>query len=382
MYEDDTPPEERRAQALSLDRELLRELMGIEELRELLDAGAIEDVERSLLRAPRNADELDDLLRRAGPLVGGEYDLGFAETLVRERRAIRVRLGQIELFAAVEDAGLVRDAFGAVPPGGIPQVFLEPVESALRAVCRRFAKTRGPFTTAALADRFGLERALVDAELEVLERADELVRGELRPGGSEREWCDPDVLRRIRRATPPSSGVRSSPSSRRRSVAFFLPGMASGVARRCGRRSSRSKGSPFPSRSGKPTCSRGGFPDTGPPTSTRCVLLARSCGSARGSTASPSTSVRTYRSSAARPGSRRPRSVPTRRFALRSAKGRSSGRICSSEAVWTPRRPCRPCGTSSGPERSRTTPGHRFGQRGVTTPPARTDALGASSARV
>jgi ATP-dependent Lhr-like helicase len=201
MYEDDTPPEERRAQALSLDRELLRELMGIEELRDLLDAGAIEDVERSLLRAPRNADELHDMLRRAGPLVGGEYDLGFAETLVRERRAIRVRLGQFELFVAVEDAGLVRDAFGAVPPGGVPQVFLEPVERALRTVCRRFARTRGPFTTSELADRFGIASGLIDDELEELEREDELVRGELRPGGSGREWCDPEVLRRIRRAT-------------------------------------------------------------------------------------------------------------------------------------------------------------------------------------
>ena len=201
MYEDDTPPEERRAQALSLDRELLRELMGIEELRDLLDAGAIEEVERSLRRTPRNADELHDLLRRAGPLVDGEYDRGFAETLVRERRAIRVRLGDLELFAAVEDAGLVRDAFGIVPPGGVPQAFLDSVERPLRAVVRRFAKTHGPFTTDELANRFSLAAAVVGDELEALERDDELVRGELRPGGSEREWCDPEVLRRIRRAT-------------------------------------------------------------------------------------------------------------------------------------------------------------------------------------
>ena len=93
MYEDDTPAEERRAQALSLDRGLLRELMGVEELRELLDTGAIADVEASLRRPARNADELHDLLRRAGPLLEGEYDAGFAETLLRERRAIRVRLG-------------------------------------------------------------------------------------------------------------------------------------------------------------------------------------------------------------------------------------------------------------------------------------------------
>jgi ATP-dependent Lhr-like helicase len=201
MYEDDTPPEERRAQALSLDRELLRELMGIEELRDLLDAGAIEEVELSLRRTPRNADELHDLLRRAGPLVDDEYDRGFAETLVRERRAIRVRLGDSELFAAVEDAGLVRDAFGAVPPGGVPQVFLDPVERPLRGVARRYAKTHGPFTTAELAQRFGLALGVLEAKLEALERDDELVRGEIRPGGSEREWCDPEVLRRIRRAT-------------------------------------------------------------------------------------------------------------------------------------------------------------------------------------
>ncbi len=201
MYEDDTPPEERRAQALSLDRDLLRELMGIEELRELLDAGAIEEVERSLRRTPRNADELHDLLRRAGPLFEGEHDGGFAETLVRERRALRIRLGGSDAVVAAEDAGLVRDAFGAVPPGGVPDAFLDSVVHPLRAVARRYARTHGPFTTVELADRFGLAPALVERELEQLERADELVRGELRPGGSEREWCDPDVLRRIRRAT-------------------------------------------------------------------------------------------------------------------------------------------------------------------------------------
>jgi ATP-dependent helicase Lhr and Lhr-like helicase len=201
MYEDDTPPEERRAQALSLDRDLLRELMGAEELRDLLDPGAIEQVDSSLRQRPRNADELHDLLRRSGPLLDGEYDRGFAETLLRERRAVRVRLGEGELLTAVEDAGLVRDAFGVMPPGGVPDVFLEPVENALRGVLRRYARTHGPFTTAEVSDRFGLEQRRVEAELASLELDDELVRGELRPGGTEREWCDPDVLRRIRRAT-------------------------------------------------------------------------------------------------------------------------------------------------------------------------------------
>jgi ATP-dependent helicase Lhr and Lhr-like helicase len=201
MYEDDTPPEERRAQALSLDRDLLRELMGVEELRELLDLGAIEQVDMSLRPLPRNVDELHDLLRRAGPLFDGEYDRGFAETLLRERRAVRLRLGELELLAAIEDCGLVRDALGVAPPGGVPQVFLEPVEQPLRTLLRRYARTHGPFTTGEVAERFALDEARLDTELLALELADELVRGELRPGGTEREWCEPDVLRRIRRAT-------------------------------------------------------------------------------------------------------------------------------------------------------------------------------------
>ena len=201
MYEDDTPPEERRAQALSLDRDLLRELMGIDELRELLDAGAIEDVAASLMPSPRGPDELHDLLRRAGPLHEGELDPDFAETLIRERRALRVRAGGREAVIAAEDAGLVRDALGAAPPGGVPEAFLEPVPDALRLLLGRFARTHGPFTTAEVAERFALEPSLVETVLGALERDGKLLRGELRPGGTEREWCDPDVLRRIRRAT-------------------------------------------------------------------------------------------------------------------------------------------------------------------------------------
>ena len=201
MYEDDTPAAERRAQALSLDRELLRELLGVEELRELLDREAIAEVEGSLLPKPRNADELHDLLRRAGGLLEQEVDPGFLETLVRERRAFRLRCGGTDAIAAAEDAGLARDALGAMPPGGLPEAFLAPVDDALATLLGRFARSRGPFTTGEVASRYGLDDNLVETTLTTLERRERLVRGELRPGGSEREWCDPEVLRRLRRAT-------------------------------------------------------------------------------------------------------------------------------------------------------------------------------------
>jgi ATP-dependent Lhr-like helicase len=223
MYEDDTPAAERRAQALSLDRELLRELLGQEELRDLIDPGALAEVEGSLLPQPRNADELHDLLRRAGDLRDGELDAGFAETLVRERRAFRARVGVDEATIAAEDAGLYRDAFGVMPPGGLPETFLEPVADALERVVLRYARTRGPFTTGALAARYAQPSEDVEALLAGLEARDLLVRGELRPGGVEREWCDPDVLRRIRRASLAVLRRQVEPAEQA-ALGLFLPG--------------------------------------------------------------------------------------------------------------------------------------------------------------
>jgi len=198
MYEDDTPPAERRAQALSLDRDLLRELLGQEELRELIDPGALEDVEAQLRGKPRNADELHDVLRLRGDLREGEYDAGFAETLIRERRALRARFAGEERLVAAEDAGRYRDALGVMPPGGLPEAFLGSVPEPLLSLVARFVRGRGPFTTAEANERFGRN---VEPELRALEREEKLIRGELRPGGTEREWCDPEVLRRLRRAS-------------------------------------------------------------------------------------------------------------------------------------------------------------------------------------
>jgi ATP-dependent Lhr-like helicase len=200
MYEDDTPPAERRAQALSLDRDLLRELLGQEELRDLIDPGALEQVEQQLRGKPRNPDELHDVLRRRGDLREGEYDPGFAETLLRERRAIRARIAGDERLIAAEDAGRYRDSLGVMPPGGLPDAFLEGSDpkTSLQQLVQRFAKGRGPFTTAEANVHFGRD---VEQFLRELEREDKLVRGELRPGGTEREWCDPEVLRRLRRAS-------------------------------------------------------------------------------------------------------------------------------------------------------------------------------------
>ncbi|HEX3804928.1 MAG TPA: DEAD/DEAH box helicase [Solirubrobacteraceae bacterium] len=212
MYEGDTPNAERRAAALSLDRDLLRELLGQEELRDLIDAGALAGVEADLqwLSEPRlvaTRDQLHDMLRALGDLNESELAArvlpGVAlepmlETLRSERRAVQVRLGGEKRWIDATDAGLYRDALGAVPPGGLPDAFLADVSDALLQVVRRYASTHGPFTTAELHERYGVDPGAV---LGALERDGDLVQGELRPGGSGREWCHREVLRRLRRAS-------------------------------------------------------------------------------------------------------------------------------------------------------------------------------------
>jgi ATP-dependent Lhr-like helicase len=212
MYEGDTPNAERRAAALALDRELLRELLGQEELRELIDPAALDDVEASLQHLTEQAraqdrDALQQILRRLGDLTEAECEARVAEgysaksmleKLERERSAARVRIGGEERWIAGEDAALYRDALGVPPPAGLPDSFLEEVPDPMAALVRRYARTHGPFPTAQLAARYGVDPS---PALRELERSGDLVRGELLPGGSEREWCDAEVLRRVRRAS-------------------------------------------------------------------------------------------------------------------------------------------------------------------------------------
>jgi ATP-dependent Lhr-like helicase len=223
MYEDDTPLAERRAQALALDRDLLKELLGQEELRDLIDPAALEQVEAELRGSPRNADELHDLLLRRGDLRPGEFDDAHAAPLEAERRAVRIRVSGQERLIAAEDAGRYRDAIGAMPPSGLPDVFLESGEDPLGGLLVRFARGRGPFTTGEAADRFGLERDRAESKLTELEREGRLIRGELRPGGTEREWCEPDVLRRLRRASLAALRKEVEPVEND-ALARFLPG--------------------------------------------------------------------------------------------------------------------------------------------------------------
>lgn len=213
IYEQDAPLAERRAQALTLDRGLLAELLGQAELRELIDPEVLDALEAELQhraegRRARDPDELHDLLRRLGDLEDTELaeravsdPTPWLTRLAEQRRALVLRFASGPRWIAAEDAGLYRDALGLLPPPGLPDAFLAPTDAPLEQLLRRYARTHGPFPTREPAARFGLRPAQIEPVLRLMETRGELILGEIRPLGQEPEWCDPEVLRRLRRRT-------------------------------------------------------------------------------------------------------------------------------------------------------------------------------------
>ncbi|GGO93051.1 DEAD/DEAH box helicase [Nocardioides phosphati] len=212
VYEGDSPIAERRAAALQLDQGLLAELLGRAELRELLDPVVLAETEAELQRLvedrrARDAEGVADLLRLLGPLSPEEIAARFAgddagaatASLADARRAVLLRVAGVERWAAIEDVARLRDGLGVPVPPGTPAVFTEPVDDPLGDLVARFARTHGPFTADEVATRFGLGVAVVRHTLTRLSGEGRVLEGEFRPAGAGSEWCDAEVLRRLRR---------------------------------------------------------------------------------------------------------------------------------------------------------------------------------------
>ena len=213
MYEGDAPLAERRAQALALDPALLAELLGTEALRELLDPAVVTETEADLQhlsagRRGRDAEAVADLLRTSGPLTGEEvaarcvtpeFAGEWLASLASARRIIEVRVAGQQMWAAIEDAGRLRDALGVALPVGIPEAFTEPLPDPLGDLVARWARTHGPFTAADVASRYGLGVAVVAMTLRRLAADGRVAEGEFLTTQHGTQWCDSEVLRMLRR---------------------------------------------------------------------------------------------------------------------------------------------------------------------------------------
>jgi ATP-dependent Lhr-like helicase len=211
LYDGDAPLAERRAQALTIDTEQLRAILGEVELRTLLDPGVIADVQASLQsldegHRAHGEDSLHDLLLRVGDLSVEEIALrcdgAFSEWVRRlegARRIVPVSIAGERRFIAAEDAARVRDGLGAKLPRGLPDALLAPAVDASVDLVRRYARTHGPFTVTEVAARLGLSEEEALRVTRILLARGRLAEGSLSPRSSARELCDVDVLATLRR---------------------------------------------------------------------------------------------------------------------------------------------------------------------------------------
>lgn len=235
MYDDDTPLAERRAHALSIDETQLQALLGETAFQDLLDEKALAEVHEELqgltpLRRITHADGAHETLLRLGDLSLDEVAsrsatpgaARFAEALISERRVVEVLIGGAARLIAVEDAALYRDALGVALPRDVPKVFLDPADGGFAALVDRFARTRGPFSTADLAARFAVAHDRAFAQLGALEEQGRIIRGPFTAEPRDVEWCDVDALRRIRRLSLATARGGVSPVEARDYARFLL----------------------------------------------------------------------------------------------------------------------------------------------------------------
>jgi ATP-dependent Lhr-like helicase len=234
VYEGDSPIAERRAAALSLDQGLLAELLGRAELRELLDPEVLAEVEAELQwlapdRKARDAEAVADLLRLVGPLSVEEIRARSVEGAdvegwlgLLDRRVLQVRMAGEDRWTAIEDIGRLRDGLGVPVPVGTPDAFLELPEDPLADLVSRYARSHGPFTTAEVAHRLGLGEAVARQTLQRLAHRGRVLDGEFRPSGAGSEWCDAEVLRKLRRRSLARLRQEIEPVDQA-AVARFLP---------------------------------------------------------------------------------------------------------------------------------------------------------------
>ena len=392
MYEGDTPNAERRAAALSLDRDLLRELLGQEELRDLIDPGAL-GAGRGRppvpLGSPPGGDaatHLHDVLRTLGDLTAAE---AAARVLDGVDAACDARRAASASAARSRSASAARSA-GSTPP--TPGCTATRSGWRRRAGCRRRSwrtcpmrsrgwsgATRPPTGRSRpteLRARYGVDCSAVLSRARARRRAGprRAAPGRLRARVVRSRGAAPAAPRVAGRAAQGDragrpAGARAVPArAGRTSTAIRRPAPAS-IG--CARRWSRCRGWRSPPTCGSATCCRAGSARTRRRGWTSCARAARSCGSARArSGATPGawrcTSARTWPLLGPPPFRGAAPDVAT--HTTRSASGwrpaRASSPICWSTSSSRPRSSRRRCGIWPGPARPPTTRSRRCGRRG------------------
>lgn len=200
MYEWDQPREDRQSQYLTVNRELLSEVVDLATIASLIRPEAIGDVEAALQHAQdgyraRTPEELMELLVRLGDLSAEEVRErtegdaeGLLDALMRDGRAVRTTHTPAPLWVAGEHG---------------PSYSRLEDDANAATVLRRYVEHHGPVTASELAARYGISRERITRSTAAWETDRTMARGSFRPpsmpGAEEPQWCYRPNLESIHR---------------------------------------------------------------------------------------------------------------------------------------------------------------------------------------
>ena len=216
---DNAPLEERRTQAVYTRRASESRGRGSSDGLGVLDAAAIDKVEREAWPEATNADELHDALMLLAAMTHDEVQRtvhhegnGTAvehllNELMASKRVTHLRVGDKSFWTAAERLPMVHMIY----PDAVADTQITAPESAQRQNWERSAAIRellrgrmevsGPVSVGQLENILGLPRSEIDTALLGLESEGFVLRGKFHPDATEQEWCDRRLLARIHRLT-------------------------------------------------------------------------------------------------------------------------------------------------------------------------------------
>src|SRR5262245_4759546 len=216
---DNAPLEERRTQAVYTRRASESRGRGSNDGLGVLDAAAIEKVQKEAWPEATNADELHDALMLLGVMTEQEVAVSthhggngsspeyLLRELVASARATKVRVGEKTFWAAAGRLLMIQALYSnarvepqlLVPDSARGKIWER--ANATREVVRGRMEVSGPITVGQLTDILILPRSDIDAALLALEAEGFVLRGKFRPHAIDQEWCDRRLLARIHRLT-------------------------------------------------------------------------------------------------------------------------------------------------------------------------------------
>lgn len=228
LYEGDLPHAERRHALLSVDADLLGELLGSDKAAEVLDQAVVDAVQAELqgtaagYRA-RGVEGVCELLRRVGPLstsnvacrtdgpldameddeaaacADDEQARALLDELEAGHRAFRTQIAGAPVWAVAEDAARLRAVLGApCPDWARIEGDAGSAETLLDGVIARILRTNALCTAESIAQELGLGTALVEESLRRLAGQGRAVQMAYPADAPIPSWTDPVVMRRLR----------------------------------------------------------------------------------------------------------------------------------------------------------------------------------------